>query len=281
MPVADCKVDRGFSAALRRKASTRVTPARAGRDQRSRCNHAQQRAFAGPCGQRGAQHRARSEPGQRVVDESQRMRPLLDEAQARVDHRGAVPEQRGDRDRSERQQDASPRGPRIEADRQPPQADHADEGRQHDHLARQPRGAPHHRGAPGALGSAEVQERGAEAAEQHHERERECAGEECRRDRHAAERGERERDDEALRRAGERREDDDGERRIHRAGAAGWRRALELMSGRAPTASARSRRPPASAGAAGSGSPAGCSTPASARSRRARGSRSRPRTAGP
>jgi hypothetical protein len=80
-----------------------------------------------------------------------------------------------------------------------------------------------------------VQERGAEAADQHHERDRERAVDERGGHRHATERGERERDDETLCRAGERREDDDRERRVHRcpkpSGRDGTRRPSTLASG--------------------------------------------------
>ena len=165
MPVADCSVDCGLSArvaAQRQRArgpgDAAVTTSAARRRPRAAA-----RASPASAASAAAQHQAGGQADQRVVDERQRMRPFLDEAQAGIDHRGAVPEQQrrrrspasGSRRRASRRQ--------AHAQRQPPQRDHADERRQHDHLARQPRGAPHQHRAPGALGPAEVQERGAEA----------------------------------------------------------------------------------------------------------------------
>ena len=94
------------------------------------------------------------------------MRPLLDEAQARIDHRGAVPEQRRQRDGGQREHRDRQRTERAWRS-QPPERDDADEGRQHDHLAREPRGAPHHRRAPGAFGPAEMEERSTEPDDEH------------------------------------------------------------------------------------------------------------------
>ena len=153
MPVADCSVERWRSAALRRSASACATPRRravttsAQRRRRARAAAASPASAASALASTSPDDR----PSSDEVDDRERLRPFLDEAQARVDHRRAVPEQRGDGDRGERQRRGAPASTQLRAAAEPPQRDQGDEGRQHDHLARQPGGAPHHRGAPGAL----------------------------------------------------------------------------------------------------------------------------------
>ena len=209
MPVADCTVERWRRPALRRKASRRVTSASAVSTAAAAPTVGAERRFAGERAGRRGEDEARGETDEQEVHERERMRPLLDEAQARVDHRRAEPEQQRDRDGGQRQHDLRPW-------RRPAEANGASHQRtttpmnagstitsreshelRHIAAARQARsGRPRCRNeAPRPITQ---QCRG----------EQEQARREARRRRQAAERGERERDDEALRGAGDGREDD-------------------------------------------------------------------------
>jgi hypothetical protein len=170
--------------------------------------------LAGHGGQRAGQHQARRQPDQHEVGDGQRMRPLLDEAQAGIDHRGAVPQRDGAPQHQHGQQHRPRRGD-PEPQREPPQRDQRDEGRQHDHLARHPRGAPHQHRAPGARLAAQVHERGREARDQQQLGQRQRAAEEGRRQPEAEQHRQRERGHQALRGTGQRGEEEDREGGMH------------------------------------------------------------------
>ena len=73
------------------------------REQRRRAARGEERALAGERREGAREDESRRDPEQDEIDQRQRLRPLLDEAQAGVDHRRAVPEQHRHGDRGERQ----------------------------------------------------------------------------------------------------------------------------------------------------------------------------------
>jgi hypothetical protein len=186
-----------------------------GRDDRGRTAATRQLVFAGNPRRGNGEQKAGGQADEHEAREGQRVGPLLDEAQARVDHCRAQPEERGEAQGGDGKRDLRPQRRCARAYGRPPEHDDRDERRQHDHLAREPRGAPHGRRPPGPLGAAEVEERAAEAGHEEDGGDGEHRRAEARSDGESAERGDGERDDQALRRPGEGREEDDGEGRIH------------------------------------------------------------------
>jgi hypothetical protein len=183
--------------------------------QRPRCQRASQPRLAAHDSHRARQHEARGQPERGVVDDRQRMRPFLDEAQAGIDHRGAIPEREGEHQCEEGQQRRVQRHRRTRRSGEGPRRHHEEERGQHDHLARHPRGAPHQRGAPGTRGVPEMEER----CDQRHDQERGCDAE---RDRHGRQaRGrpgqarERDHHDQPLGGTRKRREQQEGPGRPH------------------------------------------------------------------
>ena len=98
MPVAVWVVDFGFSRALRRSDSVRVNHASAvAASARGRCRR--RTRFPRHYRQRAGRDKAGGQAERRVVHHRERMRPFLDEADAGIDHRGAVPQEHGADDR--------------------------------------------------------------------------------------------------------------------------------------------------------------------------------------
>ena len=78
---------------MRRSEATRTAPASSVKKIAARTQAMREGRFARGVRSGGQEDQPRRQADQHVVDERQRMRPFLDEAQAGVDHRGALPQQ--------------------------------------------------------------------------------------------------------------------------------------------------------------------------------------------
>ena len=120
MPVADCSVDLWRSLALWRSASVRVAQAAsvtANALGPAACSKRLLRRTTAASAQ--ASTRPEDKPMSAKLTTRQRLRPFLDEADAGVDHRRAVPQRRRQHERGHRQPGQVP----ALSQRQPPQRD--------------------------------------------------------------------------------------------------------------------------------------------------------------
>ncbi len=178
MPIAVCMVEVGRSRALRHSEALRPTsPSTVMISAQPAKNPRLRRR--GDCGIERGQRETGSAAEQDVIDHRQRRVPLAQEAQAGIDHRGADEQHEGEEGADVAQHDgkvdrqAAGQGDQhrfpVKQMRDAIQEHDAHESGQGDHLARQPRRAPHRRRAPGALGMAEVEERSGQSADQQHQ----------------------------------------------------------------------------------------------------------------
>ena len=174
MPIADCRLERCRMRPLRTSAALRDSRPRAVSADRGQAVGLDQRR-CGEGGKGGGEREAGGAAQHHVVDHGQRMRPFLQEADARVDHAGADEQ----RDAQQRGQPAhGDAGRRRRIVRAGIEREQPHEAEQAMHLARQPGGAPHRHRAPGALGVAQMEQRGDRAEPGEQQRQQRAADEE-------------------------------------------------------------------------------------------------------